>query len=108
MPTIKKQRNYRKKQVDSDDESTVAVESPKEVSATIEELNELRKLRRKPVGLDAEKLLKGIKRKKKKATVDPNAWSLKAGGLIDPDSYRAKLDDDESASTAKKLKLDAF
>lgn len=71
-------------------------------------MQELRKLRRKPVGLDADKLLKGAEKKKKKKIDDPNAWSLKKGGLVDPDAYRAKLDDDETESTAKKLKLDAF
>ncbi len=79
------------------------------ISATIEELQELRKLRRKPVGLDAEKLLKGAEKKKKKKKLDDlSAWNLKKGGLVDPDAYRAKLDDDEAASTTKKLKLDAF
>lgn len=66
-------------------------------------------MRRKPVGLDAEKLLKGAEKKRKKKKIeDPSAWSLNKGGLVDPNAYRAKLDDDDAASTAKKLKLDAF
>lgn len=72
-------------------------------------MEELRRLRRKHGGLDAEKLLKGLEKKKKKKVEDPNAWSLKTGGLVDSDSYRAKLDDDDGTNTtAKKLKLDAF
>lgn len=78
-------------------------------SSTIEELEELRKLRRKHGGLDSDKLLKGLEKKKKKKVEDPNAWSLKTGGLVDSDSYRAKLDDEDGTTkTAKKLKLDAF
>ncbi|KAL7315183.1 hypothetical protein PS15m_006668 [Mucor circinelloides] len=113
MPTFKKQKNYRKKKVESDDELETTQEPTQDleqVSATIEELTELRKLRRKPVGLDADKLLKGAEKKKKKKKIeDPNAWSLKKGGLVEPDAYRAsKLDDDESANKSRKLKLDAF
>ncbi|KAF1796415.1 hepatocellular carcinoma-associated antigen 59-domain-containing protein [Mucor lusitanicus] len=113
MSTVKKQKNYRKKKVESDDELEATREHTPEleqVSATIEELTELRKLRRKPVGLDAEKLLKGAEKKKKKKKIeDPNAWSLKKGGLVEPDAYRAsKLDDEESANKSRKLKLDAF
>lgn len=78
-------------------------------SATIEELSELRKLRRKPVGIDADKLLKGAEKKKKKKKIeDPNAWSLKRGGLVESEAYRQKLDEDETANKSKKLKLDTF
>lgn len=48
------------------------------------------------------------KKKKKKASEDSSGWSLKTGGLVDSDAYRQKLDDDESASKSKKLKLDSF
>lgn len=71
---------------------------------------ELRKLRRKHSGIDAEKLLSGAekKKKKKKAAEDPNQWNLKKGGLVDPDAYRQKIDEEESPNKTKKLKLDSF
>lgn len=73
-------------------------------------MTELRKLRRKHGGIDAEKLLAGAekKKKKKKRSDDPNQWNLKTGGLIDPEAYRQKMDEEESASKSKKLKLDSF
>jgi hypothetical protein len=78
-------------------------------SSTIEELTELRKLRRKPGGIDAERLLKGAekKKKKKKAEAESSGWNLKDGGLVDSGSYRAKLDE-EDTTKAKKLTLDTF
>ncbi|KAI8644486.1 hepatocellular carcinoma-associated antigen 59-domain-containing protein [Parasitella parasitica] len=114
MAAYKKQKNYRKKKVDSDDDdetenSNEPTQDLQQVSATIEELTELRRLRRKPVGLDADKLLKGAEKKKKKKKIeDPNAWSLKKGGLVEPDAYRQKLDDDDAPSKSRKLNLDSF
>ena len=56
-------------------------------SGTIEELIELRKYRRRPQGIDVEKLSKGeAKAKKKKKDDDP--WKLTAGGLVDLDEVR--------------------
>jgi hypothetical protein len=54
-------------------------------------LQELRRLRRKQGGVDAEKLLKGdIKKKKKpKKPVDDDAWSLQKGGLVDKDAFQS-------------------
>ncbi|CEP08149.1 hypothetical protein [Parasitella parasitica] len=114
MAAFKKQKNYRKKKADSDDDDETENSSDpthdlQQVSATIEELTELRKLRRKPVGLDADKLLKGAeKKKKKKKAENLNAWSMKKGGLVEPDTYRQKLDDDEASSKSRKLNLDSF
>ncbi|OBZ83927.1 Uncharacterized protein C9orf78, partial [Choanephora cucurbitarum] len=109
MPIIKKQKNYRKKKLDSDEEETIDTppQELEQISATIEELSELRKIRRKPVGVDTEKLLKGVEKKKKKKKPEEGGWNLKTGGLVDSDAYRAKLDDDDT-NKAKKLKLDAF
>lgn len=114
MVISKKPKIYRKKTFDSDDEvettTTNTDQQVEEVSSTIEELTELRKLRRKHGGIDAEKLLSGAekKKKKKKRSDDPNQWNLKTGGLIDPEAYRQKMDEEESASKSKKLKLDSF
>lgn len=78
-------------------------------SATIEELAELRKLRRKHVGIDIEKLLKGSdkKKKKKKLPQESNSWNLKKGGLVDADAYKQKMEEDDP-TTVRKLKLDSF
>ncbi|KAI7906810.1 hepatocellular carcinoma-associated antigen 59-domain-containing protein [Cokeromyces recurvatus] len=108
MAIIKKTKNYRKKNIDSDDEAENLTEPIQEISETLEELAELRKMRRKHTGIDAEKLLKGAEQKKKKRkTETANGWNLKTGGLVDSDAYRAKLDEEGSSAT-KKLKLDAF
>ncbi|KAF7724218.1 hypothetical protein EC973_001237 [Apophysomyces ossiformis] len=107
---IRKQRNYRKKKVESDEESDVSTpststpEPQSDVSETIEELQEIRRLRRKHGGIDAEKLFKGVAKKKKKQEDDP--WKLKTGGLVDKDAIRSGRYEDESAE--KKLKLDSF
>lgn len=79
------------------------------ISATIEELAELRKLRRKHVGIDIEKLSKGAdkKKKKKKLPEESSAWNLKRGGLVDPDAYKQKMEEDDP-TTVRKLKLDSF
>ncbi|KAI9487480.1 MAG: hepatocellular carcinoma-associated antigen 59-domain-containing protein [Benjaminiella poitrasii] len=109
MAIIKKTKNYRKKKIDSDDEVEDTTKPVQEISETLEELTELRKLRRKHNGIDAEKLLKGAEiKKKKRIREDTTGWNLKTGGLVNPDAYRAKLDDDEGSSATKKLKLDAF
>ncbi|GAA5810433.1 hypothetical protein MFLAVUS_003854 [Mucor flavus] len=110
---IVKKKNYRKKKIDSDDEADITVVDPTEgieqVSATIEELAELRKLRRKHVGIDIEKLLKGSdkKKKKKKLPQESNSWNLKKGGLVDADAYKQKMEEDDP-TTVRKLKLDSF
>jgi hypothetical protein len=59
-------------------------------SSTIEELEELRKLRRKHAGIDSAKLLKGEEKKKKKAQpANSDPWKLKTGGLVDKDEIHA-------------------
>ena len=56
-------------------------------SETLEELIELRKFRKRPQGIDVEKLSKGdVKRKRKK---DDDPWKLTTGGLIDKEAVRA-------------------
>ncbi|KAI8374444.1 hepatocellular carcinoma-associated antigen 59-domain-containing protein [Radiomyces spectabilis] len=111
MPMVKKQRNYRKKKLDSDEESDLQVLASddnqgeaEDISATIEELQELRRLRKKHGGIDAEKLFKGVEKKKKKKSND-DAWNLKLEGLVDKDALRAGNDED---GAEKKLKLDSF
>ncbi|KAL0075007.1 hepatocellular carcinoma-associated antigen 59-domain-containing protein [Phycomyces blakesleeanus] len=115
MAQIKKQRNYRKKKADSDDEAQVELSpsttSPEDVSVLsdkIEELHELRRLRRKHGGIDAEKLFKGTEKpKKKKAQTDDDPWKLKSGGLVDQDEARSGRKDDEEGPE-RKLRLDTF
>jgi hypothetical protein len=72
-------------------------------------LTELRKLRRKHVGIDIEKLLRGAeqKKKKKKINEDMNQWNLKTGGLVDPDAYKQKMEEEDPVNK-RKLKLDSF
>ncbi|KAI8340160.1 hepatocellular carcinoma-associated antigen 59-domain-containing protein [Chlamydoabsidia padenii] len=118
MALGKKQRNYRKKVHDSDDDTTTTtttetskvVETTEDVSHTIEELQELRRLRRKQGGVDAEKLLKGdVKKKKKtKKPVDDDAWSLQKGGLVDKDAFASGKTAEEEDGKGKKVRLDAF
>lgn len=72
---------------------------------TIEEFHEIRKLRRKQGGIDTEKLLKGVEKKIKKKK--PEGWNTPTGGLVNPDAYKAKLEEEEVNKT-KKLKLDSF
>ena len=60
-------------------------------SETIEDLQELRRLKRRHGGIDVEKLSKGDKKKKKKDAEkekpsDP--WKLLTGGLVDKDAVR--------------------
>ncbi|CAG8545713.1 859_t:CDS:2 [Racocetra fulgida] len=56
-------------------------------SETIEELIELRKFRRRHQGIDAEKLLKGEARSKKKKK-DEDPWKLTTGGIVDLEAVR--------------------
>ncbi|CAG8626388.1 14186_t:CDS:2 [Funneliformis mosseae] len=102
MSTIK--RKYRRKPKSLSDEEVVedrntspSVEKdkePEDVSETIEELIELRKFRRRPQGIDADKLSKGeAKAKKKKKDEDP--WKLTVGGLVDLDEQTNALDVDK-------------
>ncbi|KAI9024365.1 hepatocellular carcinoma-associated antigen 59-domain-containing protein [Phycomyces nitens] len=115
MVLIKKQRNYRKKKVDSDDEvqvesipSSTSIDNTVVLSDKIEELQELRRLRRKHGGIDAEKLFKGTEQaKKKKPAADDDPWKLKTGGLVDQDEARSGRKDDEEGSE-RKLRLDTF
>jgi hypothetical protein len=51
---------------------------------SIAELIELRKLRQKQRGIDAENLIKGdLTLKKKEPEVPDDPWKLKTGGLVD-------------------------
>lgn len=70
-------------------------------------MTELRKLRRKHVGIDIEKLSKGVDQKKKKKKVNVDQWNLKTGGLVDPTSYKQKMEEEDPANK-RKLKLDSF
>ncbi|CAO3698894.1 hypothetical protein G6F70_008164 [Rhizopus microsporus] len=101
MDNIKKQKNYRKKKIDEDNQIEVkaAETNTDDVSAAIEEFHEIRKLRRKQAGIDAEKLSKGLEKKIKKKK-QQEGWNIS----VEP---KSKLDDDEF-STSKKLKLDSF
>jgi hypothetical protein len=59
-------------------------------SSTIEELEEIRKLRRKHAGIDSAKLSKGEEKKKKKAPpANSDPWKLKTGGLVDKNELHA-------------------
>ncbi|KAJ2960706.1 hypothetical protein NQZ79_g3907 [Umbelopsis isabellina] len=115
----RKKRSYRKKKLESDDEAgnvvdqstkseseTPTLSKEEDISSTIEELEEIRKLRRKHAGIDSAKLLKGEEKKKKKAqTVDSDPWKLKTGGLVDKNEIHAA---DDSEKPEQKLKLDTF
>ncbi|KAG1151479.1 hypothetical protein G6F37_000971 [Rhizopus arrhizus] len=105
MAIIKKQKNYRKKKLDSEEEPIESTETKDDISVTIEEFHEIRKLRRKQGGIDAEKLLKGAEKKIKKKK--PEGWNTPTGGLVNHDAYKAKLEEEEVNKT-KKLKLDSF
>ncbi|CAO3657891.1 unnamed protein product [Umbelopsis vinacea] len=116
----RKKRSYRKKKFDSDDESETTAEqslnsesetstprNEEDVSSTIEELEEIRKLRRKHAGIDSAKLLKGEEKKKKKAQpADSDPWKLKTGGLVDKNEIHANSEETEKPE--QKLKLDSF
>ncbi|CAM0138055.1 hypothetical protein VKS41_001277 [Umbelopsis sp. WA50703] len=115
----RKKRSYRKKKVESDDEAsneidqsiksesgTPTASNVEDISSTIEELEEIRKLRRKHAGIDSAKLLKGEEKKKKKAQpADSDPWKLKTGGLVDKNEIHAA---DDSEKPEQKLKLDSF
>ncbi|CAG8524199.1 8474_t:CDS:2 [Diversispora eburnea] len=76
-----KKRNYRRKLISSDDDDISKNGDEKDVSEALEEIIELRKFRRRPLGIDAEKLSKGeSKTKKKKKDEDP--WKLTTGGIV--------------------------
>ncbi|KAG0171089.1 hypothetical protein DFQ30_001516 [Apophysomyces sp. BC1015] len=115
MPIIRKQRNYRKRKAESDDESDVSTpgtstpEPQSDVSETIEELQEIRRLRRKHGGIDADKLFKGaMKKKKKQEEGEEDPWKSKTGGLIDKDAIRSGTGRYDEDGAEKKLKLDSF
>ncbi|CAO3633005.1 unnamed protein product [Cunninghamella blakesleeana] len=113
MPIIKKQRSYRKKVLELDEETENKIEETEsttdEVSETIEELQEIRRLRRKHGGVDAEKLLKGEKKKVKvKKPVDDGSWNLQTGGLVDKDTFSAGKGAAEDDGKGKKVRLDTF
>lgn len=111
-----KNRNYRKKTKTLSDEelaedqkapkSIVKDENLEDISETIEELIELRKYRKRPQGIDAEKLSKGETKAKKKKKDDKVA----AGDLdeLDEIGENEKDDDDEEEVQKKKIMLDSF
>ncbi|KAI9277380.1 hepatocellular carcinoma-associated antigen 59-domain-containing protein [Sporodiniella umbellata] len=108
MAIIKKQKSYRKKKIESDDDNDLIKEEHNFESSTIEEFNELRKLRRKQGGIDSERLSKGADKKKIREKKQEAGWSQTAGGLVASSAYRAKLTEEEDANKTKKLKLDSF
>ncbi|RIB06837.1 hepatocellular carcinoma-associated antigen 59-domain-containing protein [Gigaspora rosea] len=78
-------------------------------SEPIEDLIELRKFRRRHQGIDAEKLMKGEARvKKKKKDEDP--WKLTTGGIVDLEAVREaeKEEEEEEDSAERKIMLDSF
>ncbi|CAG8635325.1 4089_t:CDS:2 [Dentiscutata erythropus] len=85
-------RNYRKKSKSEDNQENENItekdDVSDEVSETIEELIELRKFRRRHQGIDAEKLMKGETRAKKKKK-DEDPWKLTTGGIVDLEAVRA-------------------
>ncbi|CAG8795139.1 5369_t:CDS:2, partial [Gigaspora margarita] len=111
-------RNYRKKSKTEDNQenentnnSPIAEkdEDSNEGSEPIEDLIELRKLRRRHQGIDAEKLMKGEARvKKKKKDEDP--WKLTTGGIVDLEAVREaeKEEEEEEDSAERKIMLDSF
>ncbi|CAG8507706.1 13082_t:CDS:10 [Ambispora leptoticha] len=116
-----KKRSYRKRVGSSDDEQKDTnkqtqssdimqqqQEVDSEVSETIEDLIELRKYRRRPQGIDVEKLSKGdVKLKKKKKDDDP--WKLNSGGLVDIEAVKAaKEEEEEETGEQRKIMLDSF
>ncbi|KAG2218468.1 hypothetical protein INT45_003012 [Circinella minor] len=117
MAIQRKQRNYRKKKQESDEEEIEQqnqeelTSGSEDISEKIEDLQELRRLKRRHGGIDVEKLSKGDKKKKKKDTEkekpsDP--WKLLTGGLVDKDAVRKGGRPDDEEGTEKKLKLDTF
>ncbi|KAI7866317.1 mediator complex subunit 13 C-terminal-domain-containing protein [Spinellus fusiger] len=114
MANVKKRRNYRKRDLEEEEGHTETVTEPtvleekKDISDTIEELHELRRLRRKHGGIGVEKLFKGAdKNKKKKKPANDDPWKLKMGGLVDKDDLMSGRKEDEEVPE-KKLKLDTF
>ncbi|CAG8458395.1 11378_t:CDS:2 [Acaulospora colombiana] len=123
-----KKRNFRKKTIFSEDREEKSFYKPKIAvdedsddvrqdfqfpkyfvtrSETLEELIELRKYRRRPQGIDAEKLSKGeAKAKKKRKEEDPRK-SI-AGGLTDVDSVGEEERDSGEDVVEKKIMLDSF
>ncbi|CAG8699697.1 157_t:CDS:2, partial [Gigaspora rosea] len=111
-------RNYRKKSKSEDNQenentniSLIAEkdDDSNEGSEPIEDLIELRKFRRRHQGIDAEKLMKGEARvKKKKKDEDP--WKLTTGGIVDLEAVREaeKEEEEEEDSAERKIMLDSF
>ncbi|EXX67490.1 hypothetical protein RirG_113910 [Rhizophagus irregularis DAOM 197198w] len=111
-----KNRNYRKKTKTLSDEelaedqktpkSIVKDENLEDISETIEELIELRKYRKRPQGIDAEKLSKGETKAKKKKKDD----KIAASDLdeLDEIGENEKDDEDEEEVQKKKIMLDSF
>ncbi|CAG8643620.1 15119_t:CDS:2 [Funneliformis caledonium] len=92
MSTIK--RNYRRKPKSLSDEEVVEDRNTSPSVEKDKEPEDLRKFRRRPQGIDADKLSKGeAKAKKKKKDEDP--WKLTVGGLVDLDEQTNALDVDK-------------
>ncbi|GBC09016.1 hypothetical protein RclHR1_08550002 [Rhizophagus clarus] len=110
-----KNRNYRKKTKTLSDEelvedqntskSIVKDEKLEDISETIEEIIELRKYRKRPQGIDAEKLSKGEAKAKKKKKDDKIAAA--DFDELDETGENEKDDDDEEVQK-KKIMLDSF
>nr|CAG8658462.1 13072_t:CDS:2 [Entrophospora candida] len=80
----KKNRNYRKKTKSEEEEETLA-----QIDETLDDLEELRKFRKKPQGIDVEKLLKGESKKKKKK--DDENWKQNTGETIDSNDNNKEM-----------------
>ncbi|KAJ3330534.1 TATA-box-binding protein [Blyttiomyces sp. JEL0837] len=87
---LRRKRNTRQRDEESDEEVNPSVERQEPtVSDVLAEALELRKLKRRSHGLDAQKLIKGdaeLKAVKKETTSDP--WKLKTGGIVDLDKVK--------------------
>lgn len=111
-----KSRNYRKKTKTLSDEepaedqkaskSIAKDENLEDISETLEEIIELRKYRKRPQGIDAEKLSKGETKAKKKKKDDKTA----TGDFdeLDEIGENEKDDDDDEEVQKKKIMLDSF
>ncbi|KAI8144723.1 hepatocellular carcinoma-associated antigen 59-domain-containing protein [Fennellomyces sp. T-0311] len=108
MPIQRKQKKYRKKKPESDDEAEQLNRDGSAKIETIEDLQELRRLRRRHGGIDTEKLSKGSQKTKKKKEAPSDPWKLLTGGLVDKDAVRNGGRGDDEEGTEKKLKLDTF
>lgn len=117
LKTTNRAKRYRKKDASlEDDVEADAPRSPPPVSElgngdddtaapptgeNLEDLLELRKLRRRQHGIDVEKLQKGEPKKKKPKAAE-NTWKPDVGGLVEPDQLAAAAEEEEKESSVIK------